>query len=209
MLPHTAPRGYTTPGLPASPTPDASGLTTPGLPVPPAPEYPGASLTPPAGPAYPSVPPQTAPPGSYPVPVGGYAAPSGTYTAPEEGVRRSGVLGVLALVLAIVTPIVGAVAGFEIGRRLPAGVIAEDADFLALLAPARDQVLWAETAFWTGTVLGIVAIVMGIIAIVRRRGRWQGITALIIALLGPVVFLVLVMIGVSLGGATGYAVYPG
>ena len=42
---------------------------------------------------------------------------------------------------------------------------------LALLSPVRDLVLWAEIGFWAGTVLGIWALIQGIVAIATRRGQ--------------------------------------
>lgn len=165
--------------------------------------YPHLTGQQPGAPTY-----QAAPPGAYQVPVGGYAAPAGEYRAPATGEKKSGLLGVLALILAIVaavvTPIVAGVAGFEIGSRLPSGFDTTDPDFLSILAPARDQVLWAEIAFWTGTVLGIAAIVIGIIAIRKKQARGAGITALVVAVLGPIIFWVVLVATLSTGTATGF-----
>ncbi|OAN37920.1 hypothetical protein [Microbacterium sp. H83] len=140
------------------------------------------------------------------MPVGGYAAPAGSYQAPEQVERRSSLLGILALVLAIVaavvTPIIAGITGFEIGRRIPAGFDTTSPEFLTLLSPARDQVLWAEVSFWTGTILGIAAIVIGIIAIRRKKGRGAGIAALVVAVLGPIVFWVVLFVSLSLGMAS-------
>ena len=190
-------------------------------PVPPAPA--AYSSTPPAPPAYQSAPPayqgappsyqgapapQAAPPGAYQVPVGGYAAPAGAYQAPVIAEKKSGLLGILALVLAIVaavvTPIVAGIMGFEIGRRLPGGLDTTAPDFLSILSPARDQVLWAEISFWTGTILGIAAIVIGIIAIRKKQARGAGIAALVVAVLGPIIFWVVLLVTLSTGTATGF-----
>lgn len=181
-------------------------MTDPQLPPPYTPVAPSA-------PAYPAAPPAPyqAPPGAYQVPVGGYANPSGSYAAPETTPRRSSVLGLisllLALVAAVVTPIVAAIASYEIGRRIPEALTqaGSDIDSFAFLAPARDQVLWAELSFWTGTVLGVAAIVLGIMAIVRRQGRGQGIAGLIIAVIGPMLFAVVVVIMLATGSAAGTA----
>ena len=186
--------------------------------VPPAPPaYPAAPpayqapVTPPVyqgAPAYPTGPAQPAPPGAYQVPVGGYSAPVGTYAVPEAAPRASGFLGLLALIFAVVaavvTPIVVGVSGFEIGRRLPEGISTTNDDILSVLSPARDQVLWAELSFWTGTILGIAAIVIGIIAIRKKQGRGPGIGALVVAVLGPMIFFVVLLIAFSTGSATGF-----
>lgn len=202
------PAGPSSPAYP--PVPPAPAPPTP------APSYPGPQAAPghPAAPGYPAAPvPQPAPPGAYQVPVGGYAAPAGPYAVPAVTAKNSGLLGILALVLAlvaaVVTPIIAGVAGFEIGRRLPGGIDTNDPDLLTLLSPARDQVLWAELSFWAGTILGIAAIVVGILAIRKRQRRGLGITALIVAVLGPVIFWVVLLFAVSAGTATGMIGYTG
>lgn len=172
-----------------------------------------------APPAYPSAPPayqatppayQSAPPGAYQVPVGGYSAPAGDYQAPASEPKKSGMLGILALVAAgiatLIIPIIAGFTSFEIGKRLPGGFDATGSDALAALAPARDQVLWTEVAFWTGTVLGIAAIVVGIIAIVKKKGRGAGIAAVVVAALGAVVFWVVVGVMLPAGVAAGLVV---
>lgn len=140
--------------------------------------------------------------------MGGYSQPSGAYQAPEAPARKPGSLGVFALVLAIiaavVAPIVAGIAGFEIGVRIPSGIDTNAPDFLATLSPARDQVLWAEITFWAGTVLGVAAIVLGIMAIARRRGRGKGIAALIVAAVGPVIFWVVLGVAIATGTASGF-----
>lgn len=196
----------TDPQLPPSgavpPVPPAPPTYAPAPPAPPtyAPAPPGPQA---GAPAYPA-----APPGAYQVPVGGYAAPAGNYQAPTQEEKKSGLLGVLALVLslvaAVVTPIVAGVSGFEIGRRIPGGLDATDSDFLSVLSPARDQVLWAELSFWTGTALGIAAIVIGILAIRKKQARGAGIAALVVAVLGPVFFWVVLLVALSTGTAAGF-----
>ncbi|KNY06347.1 hypothetical protein AKH00_11295 [Microbacterium sp. GCS4] len=188
------PAGYSE-APPAPPAYDA------GPPVPPA--------SAPAGFPAPGAPtPQAAPPGAYQVPVGGYAPSPGGYQVPEVPARKSGFLGILALVLAIVAgvvvPIVAGVAGFEIGVRIPSGIDTNDPELLSTLSPARDQVLWAEIAFWAGTVLGIAAIVIGILGIVRRQGRGAGIAALVVAAIAPVIFWVVLVVTIATGTASGF-----
>lgn len=121
--------------------------------------------------------------------------------------KKSGLLGILALVLAVVaavvTPIIAGISGFEIGRRLPDGFDTTSPDFLSVLSPARDQVLWAEISFWIGTILGIAAIVIGIIAIRKKQARGAAIAALVIAALGPIIFWVVLLVTLSTGTATG------
>ncbi len=191
----------------AVPPPPPAYQGAPVAPAYPAPAYPSAPAYPAAPPA-PVAAPQAAPPGAYQVPVGGYAAPAGAYAVPDASPRASGFLGLLALILAVVaavvTPIVVGVASFEIGRRLPQGISTTSDDVLSVLSPARDQVLWAELSFWAGTILGIAAIVIGIIAIRKKQGRGAGIAALVVAVIAPMIFFVVLTIAFSTGSAAGF-----
>ncbi|MFS0895653.1 hypothetical protein [Microbacterium sp. 179-I 3D3 NHS] len=193
------------------------GVTDPQFPPPfppqappPPPAYPvrsaqGAPAMPTPGPA---AHPVAAPPGAYQVPFGGYGTPAGVDVRPAQGSRGPGFLGLLALILAVVAavviPIIAGVAGFEIGRRLPEGLTTTTDDVLTILSPARDQVLWAELSFWTGTVLGVAAIVIGIIAIRKRLGRGPGIGAVVVAAVAPMIFFVVLPIAFSTGSAAGF-----
>lgn len=177
--------------------------------VPAGPAAPGAQpvYAPPPGYAPPhgyAPPPGYAPPAGYaplvgsgPTVTGVPAAASGypLAVAPDAGARRSKALGVVALVLALVAAvgasIFAALASFNIGLGTGREIAmrALDADFdWSILSPVRDWVLLGEVSFWAGTVLGITALVLGIVAIGTRRGRGVGIAAVVIAALGPVVF---------------------
>ena len=197
--PHQAPATHQAPPAYPAPTAYPAPLAYPGAPVYP----PNQNL--PAAPGYP-----TAPPGAYQVPVGGYAAPSGAYAVPDTTPRRSAVFGVLALVLAlvaaVVAPVIASINAFAIGQVLPRNFTGSTGDFSAL-SPARMQVLWTELSFWTGTIFGIAAIVLGIIAIRKKQGRGAGIAALILAVLGVVIFFVVLVIALGAGAATGYSPY--
>ncbi|MBN7794855.1 hypothetical protein JF550_13365 [Microbacterium esteraromaticum] len=160
-------------------------------------------------PDLPSIPPPP-PSGAYAVPVGGYTAPPGSAPAPFAPPAPSKTLGALALVAAflaaVVAPIIGASLAFVIGTVVPATALDVDTTFtddLALLSPARMHVLWAEITFWAATVVGVAAIVLGIIAGVTRRGRGMGIAAIVIAAVGPVFFFVGVAILFGIGTAVG------
>lgn len=141
--------------------------------------------------------------------MGGYAAPAGAYTVPDATVRPSRVLGLTALILAIVaavvTPLIVGITAFAIGRSLPYGITG--ANDLSVLSPVRDQVLWAELSFWVGTVLGIAAIVMGIIAIRKKQGRGPGIAAIVVAAVAAVIFFVVLFAAFVTGTTEGFATY--
>ncbi|UJP10579.1 hypothetical protein L2X99_02550 [Microbacterium sp. KUDC0406] len=152
----------------------------------------------------------TPPPGAYAVPVGGYQAPIGGYAPPPQVAKGSSALGVVSLVLAliavIVIPILGGVFGAQIGALAPDAFLNPSGGTTELseLSPARTQILWTEITFWVGTAVGVTAIVTGIIAAAKRRGRGMGITGLVLAVLGPVVFLLVFSIAAASGavGAT-------
>lgn len=135
----------------------------------------------------------------------------GTYAVPETAPRPSAVLGVVALVLSLVAAVVPAIlvgiSAFEIGRVLPQGVTTTTSDDLSLLSPARDQVLWAELSFWLGTILGIAAIVLGIIAIAKKKGRGAGIAALVVAVVGVVLFFIVLVTALAAGSTAGFTTY--
>lgn len=214
---------------PQTPRPD--GAVPPAPPVPPAawappgaaPFGPPAEYAPPAGPHATAA--GYAPPAGYALPpTAGHpaAAPyTAPYAAPSAAPAYPGVpaprperggptLGIVALVLSLVATVGAAIAvaaaGFGIGlgsgRELALRPIDADFDW-SILSPVRDQVLLGEIAFWLGTVIGVWALVQGIIAIVRNRGRGAGIAAVVIAALGPIVFFVVLQGFLAAGFAAG------
>lgn len=177
---------------------------------PPAPGYPAPHGAPTYQPGYQAPSGYQAPPGAYPVPVGGYQAQTGSgYEVPSAQAPASSSLGLLALIAgliaAVITPIVAGIMAYQIGFAVPDAVTdgTIDAGSLAILAPVRDQVLWAEISFWVGTVLGIFALVAGIIAIVKRRGRGLGIAAVVVAALGPVIYWIVLIFLLTIGASAG------
>ncbi|GAA1963730.1 hypothetical protein [Microbacterium aquimaris] len=180
----------------------------------------GAGTPPPAG--YPQQPPQPtwAPPAATPGTAPNTAPPYGHLATPPaygqpawqpggDAARAAG-LGIVAFVVAAVAgllvPTLGAVTGYAIGEGLGAelGDLPADSDFdLALLAPVRELILFAEITFWSGTILGIWGLVQGIVAAVTGRGRGWAIAAIVLAALGPIVYGTLVYVLLFIGLATG------
>jgi hypothetical protein len=117
----------------------------------------------------------------------------------------------LSILAAVVASIVAGVAGYQIGFTLPTVTQQIDGTTsdLSFLAPVREQVLMGEVSFWLGTMAGIAAIVLGIMAIVKRTGRAWGITALILGVLGPVIFFVVLGVTLGIGAGAGSATYLG
>jgi hypothetical protein len=153
--------------------------------------------------------PQAPPPGAYRVPVGGYQQPVGGYAAPPPVApsRTWGAVSlVAALIAAVVSPVVAGVLALQIGLAVPVDDLISDATgfVVAALSPARTETLWAEIMFWLGTVLGIGAIVGGIVAVARRRGRGMGIAAIVIAAIGPGVFFVAVTLMYGIGNGIAF-----
>ncbi|MBS1672435.1 MAG: hypothetical protein JSS74_00530 [Actinobacteria bacterium] len=144
----------------------------------------------------PAAPVYQAPPGAYAGPAGGYTSPLAPAPAPSASPALGRVALWLALVASFGLTIVGAFFAWQIGHGVgaaydvPALVERLSADDLSVLTPVRDIVLWWEITAWAGTVLGIWAIVQGIVAIAKRRGRGSGIAAIVIAAIGPFVFFI-------------------
>lgn len=111
----------------------------------------------------------------------------------------------LSIVAAVVAPIIGGAAAYQIGYKLPSVTdqLNESTNDLSFLAPVRDQVLMGEISFWLGTLTGIAAIVLGIMAIAKRAGRAWGITALILGVIGPLIFFTVVGVTLGLGASSG------
>lgn len=196
-----APPGAAPFGAPAGPPASASHIGGPGAK--------GAVYAPPPGYAPPAgYMPGPAVPGA-PGAASGY--PPAAVAAPRA--RRGRALGVVALFLALLAAggasVFAALASFNIGLGTGREIAmrALDADFdWSILTPVRDWVLLGEVSFWAGTLLGITALVLGIVAIVTRRGRGAGIAAVVIAALGPLVFGLVVQGFLTAGFAAGSGV---
>jgi hypothetical protein len=113
---------------------------------------------------------------------------------------------VLSLIAAVVAPIFGGIAGYQIGAALPtlANDINAATSDLSFLSPVRDQVLMGELGFWAGTLAGLSAIVFGIIAIVKRQGRVWGVVALILGVIAPVIFFTVLSVMLGTGASAGF-----
>lgn len=130
---------------------------------PPLPDVPG-----PDGPA-PVGPPAAGPPRGT---VG--AVPSATPAAPERTRALGPTALILSLIVAVVIPSLAAIALLVGG-----GIYAQEGDAtIPVVALAA-----------LGTLLGTTAAALAIVAIASRRGRRPGIAALVLAVLGPLLFI--------------------
>ena len=153
-------------------------------------------------------PPFTAPetgyfvPGSVPSPeqiAPGSALPGST-TQPTRS--TTGIIAFfLALVAVVVPTVAGSISAYLIGAGIDLTASEAEVENLSILSPVRDVVLWAEISFWAGTVLGLWALVQGIVALSRGRGRRRGfaIAAIVISALGLIIFVVAVFLFWQLG----------
>ena len=200
----------------------ASPVSASGYPVPPAPHVPSNAPGGPGG-GYvqtaPGAPPVYVPPtANAPVPPPAptpFPAPAATPVA-TPGSALGTVALIVAILAVVVSSILSATTGFaaaqgaisHAGINSPGGLESlSDEQALALLSPVRGLVLWAEIGFWAGTVLGLWALIQGIVAIATRRGRGRGIAATIVAAAGPIVYGVAVTIAVIVGIAVAAPTY--
>lgn len=137
------------------------------------------------------------------------APPAGALLTAPPVVRRRRPMGAVALTLSILAGVVASgvagLAAFGIARGAGTEFVARGGQAVdwRLLSPVRDLVLVAEIALWSGTVLGVAALTLGIVATVRNSGRASGIAAIVISALGPFLFAGLVLLAVAAGaGAT-------
>lgn len=157
------------------------------------------------------------PPPSGPAP--GFTAPAAPYTYPTAAAPAlppvyarvpepagPATLGVIALVLAALATTGAAIIGVVVALRVAATVgpdLAASGTFdPRLFSPVAGDVLAGEMAFWIGTALGVAGFVLGWVAVARRRGRAFGVVAIVIAALGPVLFIgaVAAILGVASAG---------
>jgi hypothetical protein len=160
----------------------------------------------PAAPLY-APPPGDAAPDTLPVAPAAAPLPAARPAATGPG------LGLVALVAgiaaAVIPTILISVASFQVGlgagKALALRPITQDFDW-SVLTPVRDWVLLAEVSFWLGTALGVWAIVQGIIALVKNRGRGFAIAALCVAVAGFVFFAVALQGFLTAGLAAGSSI---
>lgn len=136
------------------------------------------------------------------------APPVGELRTAPPARRHRRPVGTWALLLSIVAgvlaPAVGGFAAYRGARGAAPGLASSTSTTFdwRILSPVRDLVLLAEVSFWTGTAIGITALVLGIVAIARRAGRGTGIAAVVVAALGPAVFTLLTVVAAVAGLAT-------
>jgi len=175
-------------------------------------------LTPSAYPpphAYPGYPTAGYPAGAASAP---YSAPAGypavarepAYGGPLAARPKGKPLGAVAMIAGLVALVIPTIAvsiatyqiGLGAGQRIAAAPMNPDFDW-SILSPVRDWVLVGETSFWVGTVVGLWALIQGIVALVTNRGRGAGIAAVVLAIVAPIAYVIAVNVFLATGFAAG------
>lgn len=171
--------------------------------VPPDPQGQPAYTPPPT--AAPASPPAAAPAGHPVQPEPGYAPP--VADAPEK-TKNPKTLGLVAFIVALIAVIVGSVLTYLGGLQL--GPIAQYADTTTGTVDAADIPADAQQAALAGgalvvagfvamAVLALWALIQGIIAAAKNRGRGWGIAAIVIAVLSAIPVSIFLGVGTAAG----------
>jgi hypothetical protein len=122
-----------------------------------------------------------------------YQPPPGYVLTPAVPVARSRNLGLLAFVVALFVIVATVVASIVIGIGAAPFAVQDGAAFHYNLEvgsrnPTESALAVASLVQgFAGTALGVWALVQGIVAAATRRGRALGVTAIVLAALGPIV----------------------
>lgn len=136
----------------------------------------------------------------------------------EQPAKKKRTVGVVALVLGIVALALGIAAGYFFGTAIADSNLLRDAmqngGSTGAVDPSDAEAFGRSPEIITfgvlalvGTVVGIWAIIQGIVAIATKRGRAFGVFGLILAVLGPVALVVLyaAIAGAAAMGSVGTA----
>ncbi len=158
-------------------------------PAPPAPQYPAyAQATPPA------------PPGVFTAP---YAADG--WGGPAATAPRPRTLGLVALLIAIAVCVLSAIASIVIGTAIgPSATNTGNGYSFSTSELTPEQVgalggigILMVAQIGLGTLLGILALVLGIVAAATKRGRAPGVVAIVVAVVAPILSFVVYLIGIA------------
>ncbi|MFZ7087317.1 DUF4064 domain-containing protein [Curtobacterium sp. RRHDQ10] len=136
---------------------------------------------------------------------GQYGGTAQAWNGDQSATRKpSARLGVIALVVGIVALALGVVSGIVFGsaiidvpgfREAAEGKTTDPSAIeRSMDASSTGPLVVALLLAGIGTLFGIWAIVQGIIAAVKARGRAAGIVAIVLAVLGPIAFSVLYIV---------------
>ncbi|WP_125131578.1 hypothetical protein [Microbacterium sp. 10M-3C3] len=143
-----------------------------------------------------------------PAPAPSYAAPPPVDAAPRRREKGRATLGVVAFVVALLAIVVGSILTYIGGTRLGAlaqyaQVTSEGATLDATNVPPEAQAnaalggILVVVGYTVMAVLGLWALIQGIVAAVRNRGRGWGIAAIVLAVLAVIPVSILLAVGTA------------
>ena len=136
-------------------------------------------------------------PSDAPTPVPAPAEPAAApVVVADQPVRKSHALGIFALILGLLAFL--ADVGVLVFAIVQIAAFAQTFDFSSGLTALAGFAALALLAFWVGIVVAGLAVLLGLIAAIKNRGRAAGIVGLIFGLL---VLITHVSIGLSILGA--------
>ena len=119
---------------------------------------------------------------------------------PGQPEKRSPILGIVAFALVAIALVVSLVSLQPLVQLMSNLIIANGSttiDSSMITQQMADQFAGPATMiFGVSPGLGLVALILGIVAMATRRGRLWGVIALILAILGPVIVFTALMMGI-------------
>jgi hypothetical protein len=121
------------------------------------------------------------------------------YGATAAPVKRSPILGLIALALVVICGMVLSMyawrLGSVLGNYVSGGTLTVDASNQAEVAAAITSQLGAFSTLGNlSGIVGFVAWILGIVATVTKRGRGFGVAAIILGVLAPIVAFVMLFV---------------
>jgi hypothetical protein len=146
-------------------------------------------------------PPQQPPTQPYGQPVQGFApTPSGAYGATAAPVKKSPVLGMIALAIVVICGVVLSLYVWRVGSV--AGPYAVNGALDTSTQPQLMQDVVSQLGAWVtlGSISGIAGFIgwiLGIVAVATKRGRAFGVMAIILGILAPIIAAVVFFVTIA------------
>jgi len=119
---------------------------------------------------------------------------------PGQPEKRSPILGIVAFVLVAIALVASLVSLQPLVQLMSNLIIATGSttiDSSMITQQMADQFAGPATmVFGVSPGLGLVALILGIVAMATRRGRLWGVIALVLAILGPIIVFTALMMGI-------------
>jgi hypothetical protein len=182
---------YPAAGYPNQPYPSAG---------PPAPAYPATGYADPAyppatavypGPAGPFDPSGAATVAPYVDPAWAYVPTPSPYYVPQPPAPLPNTLGLVGLIMSVVTVAGGVLTAFRFGGGSGSNYDPWNPTY------SNDAAVGIAFAFTGLSLIGLASFVIGIVAAASKRGRGQGVGAIVLSVLGPLVFFLALGIAIE------------